>query len=112
MTQLIYFVGLLAIPALLYFGVATRQERSKKALVVPALLWILLDAYLADRLAFPAGDAADAGCSILAYSCPPHPSALGLFMTKADHITKLVLLLLPVGIVSFLGNHFGAKRRS
>ncbi|GAN81747.1 hypothetical protein SAMN02746095_03963 [Acidocella aminolytica 101 = DSM 11237] len=111
MTQLIYGVGLLAIPALLYLGVATRQEKTKPALVIPAMLWILLDAYLAYRLAFPSVDPGQTGCSILAYSCPPPPSELGDFMTKAHHIFDLVLLLVPVGIVSFVGTHFGAKRR-
>lgn len=111
MIQTIYGIGLFAIPALLYFGVSTWREPAKPALVIPALLWMLLSAYLSWRMAFPPVQVGQAGCSILAYPCPPAPTGLALFVAKITHSVKLVFLLIPIGVVAWIGAHFGAKRR-
>ncbi|MDD2860824.1 MAG: hypothetical protein PHI71_07120 [Acidiphilium sp.] len=111
MIQTIYLIGLFAIPALLYFGVSTWREPTKPALVIPALLWILLSAYLSWRMAFPPDQAGQAGCSILAYSCPPQPTGLAFFVAILNHAVKLVLMLSPIGVGAWIGAHFGAKRR-
>lgn len=111
MIQTIYVIGLFAIPAFLYFGVSTWREATKPALVIPAILLILLSAYLSWRMAVPPVQAGQAGCSILADSCPPPPTGLALFMAKINHSLKLFFLLLPIVAVTWIGAHFGAKRR-